>query len=66
MLSSIPAGVTNCAREASALRATVSKHEMSKPRPDPFELSELPALARLVIEKAKFPMLATLDTSSWT
>ena len=34
---------------------------MSKPSPEPFELSELPALARRVIKEAKFPMLASMD-----
>ncbi|MFM1561946.1 MAG: pyridoxamine 5'-phosphate oxidase family protein [Roseibacillus sp.] len=34
---------------------------MSKPSPDPFEPSELPAMARNVIQEAKFPMLASLD-----
>jgi general stress protein 26 len=34
---------------------------MSKPSPDPFEPSELPAMARKVIEEAKFPMLASMD-----
>ena len=34
---------------------------MPKPSPDPFEPSELPALAREVIRDAKFPMLASLD-----
>ncbi len=34
---------------------------MSKPSPDPFEPSELPARARNVIQEAKFPMLASLD-----
>lgn len=34
---------------------------MSKPKPDPFELSDLPELARRVIRDAKFPMLATVD-----
>lgn len=34
---------------------------MSKPSPDPFDPSELPAMARNVIQEAKFPMLASLD-----
>ena len=34
---------------------------MSKPSPDPFDPSELPAIARNVIQEAKFPMLASLD-----
>jgi general stress protein 26 len=34
---------------------------MPKPKPDPFDPSELPELARKVIQEAKFPMLATVD-----
>ena len=35
--------------------------KMPKPSPDPFDPSELPTLARSVIEKARFPMLASMD-----
>ena len=34
---------------------------MSKPTPEPIDPAHLPALARAVIARAKFPMLATLD-----
>ncbi|NIP94216.1 MAG: pyridoxamine 5'-phosphate oxidase family protein [Akkermansiaceae bacterium] len=34
---------------------------MSKPSPHPFDPSELPAMARQVIQEAKFPMLASID-----
>lgn len=34
---------------------------MSAPSPQPFDPSELPALARAVIQRAKFPQLATID-----
>lgn len=34
---------------------------MSKPSPHPFDPSELPAIARQVIQEAKFPMLASID-----
>jgi general stress protein 26 len=34
---------------------------MPKPTPDPFDPSQLPELARLVIQDARFPMLSTLD-----
>ncbi len=34
---------------------------MSKPTPQPFTPEELPALAAAVIQRAKFPQLATVD-----
>ena len=34
---------------------------MPKPNPEPFELDQLPQLARDVIKRAKFPQLATMD-----
>lgn len=36
---------------------------MSSPQPAPLDPSQLPALAREVIKRAKFPMLATVDPS---
>lgn len=36
---------------------------MPGPSPKPFDIAELPAIARAVMERAKFPMLATLDGS---
>ena len=44
-------------------QATLSPYppSMSQPQPKPLDPAELPALARLTIQLAKFPMLATCD-----
>ena len=44
-------------------QATLSPYppSMSQPQPKPLDPAELPALARLTMQLAKFPMLATCD-----